>query len=546
MSEREKELLEKIAPVINGQKYPFPDSLGSPTERLLQRLAHFNQSSVYMRECSATNKRILSMFSPAVPFPVYDNDYWWSDNWDSISYGRDFDFNKTFFEQWLELRNVVPHRARSENNNENCDYCNNVDHNKNGYLIFNTTTSEDCLYGENVSYCKDCTDCTQCKRSELCYECTLCSDCYSLKYSENCEGCSNSMLLRNCRSLKNCFACVNLYRKEYCIFNQQYSKEDYELYMSGIDFSSYSQMQKIFQKFNSWEKQFPRPHLIAKQIDNATGNILHNVRDVEESFLIFGEGENLVNCFNLDGPVKDCLEQTAFGLDCELMYQCVRCGCGCFNLCFCIHCIETVSNLLYSEWCHFTSDCFGCVGLRRKKYCILNKQYSQEEYYQLVPRIIEHMKNTNEWGQFFPIEMSSIPYNHSMAQRYFPISKSEAKKRGYFWYDREEIDSSKALDAKELPDSLPPSSEALVVKSIISNKPFLITKREINNYKNFHVPLPRLSHEERSEIRAKKLGHPTLNQRICDNSKKVILSAYNSKEAFPIWEKDIFDREFFS
>jgi len=31
------------------------------------------------------------------------------------------------------------------------------------------------------------------------------------------------------------------------------------------------------------------------------------------------------------------------------------------------------------------------------KYCILNKQYSKEEYEELVPKIIEHMQKTGEW-----------------------------------------------------------------------------------------------------------------------------------------------------
>ena len=38
-----------------------------------------------------------------------------------------------------------------------------------------------------------------------------------------------------------------------------------------------------------------------------------------------------------------------------------------------------------------SSDCFGCVSIRNKKYCILNKQYTKEEYEELLPKIIAHM-----------------------------------------------------------------------------------------------------------------------------------------------------------
>jgi hypothetical protein len=48
-----------------------------------------------------------------------------------------------------------------------------------------------------------------------------------------------------------------------------------------------------------------------------------------------------------------------------------------------------------------SSNLFGCIGLRGKEYCILNKQYTKEEYETLVPKIIEKMKADGEWGEFF-------------------------------------------------------------------------------------------------------------------------------------------------
>jgi hypothetical protein len=41
-----------------------------------------------------------------------------------------------------------------------------------------------------------------------------------------------------------------------------------------------------------------------------------------------------------------------------------------------------------------SSNLFGCIGLRGKEYCILNKQYTKEEYEALVPKIIEKMKES--------------------------------------------------------------------------------------------------------------------------------------------------------
>jgi hypothetical protein len=73
-----------------------------------------------------------------------------------------------------------------------------------------------------------------------------------------------------------------------------------------------------------------------------------------------------------------------------------------------------------------SQDCFGCVGLRNKQYCILNKQYSQEEYANTVAAIIARMQQDGEWGEFFPSPMSPFSYTETVAQERYPLTKEEA------------------------------------------------------------------------------------------------------------------------
>ena len=82
--------------------------------------------------------------------------------------------------------------------------------------------------------------------------------------------------------------------------------------------------------------------------------------------------------------------------------------------------------MVYCISCFGSHDCFGCVGLRNKSYCILNTQYTKEEYEELVPRIIIHMMKNGEWGEFFPSSMSPFGYNETVATEYFPREKEEA------------------------------------------------------------------------------------------------------------------------
>jgi len=91
--------------------------------------------------------------------------------------------------------------------------------------------------GENLRYCQD----LQAKTSncydysvwgvgtENIYESQTCGlGCYNLRFSYCCwENARDLEYCVYCVGSKNCFGCVGLYKQEYCIFNKQYSKEEY-------------------------------------------------------------------------------------------------------------------------------------------------------------------------------------------------------------------------------------------------------------------------------------------------------------------------------
>lgn len=75
----------------------------------------------------------------------------------------------------------------------------------------------------------------------------------------------------------------------------------------------------------------------------------------------------------------------------------------------------------------------------------------------MVPQIIEQMMTDGEWGEFFPALMSPFGYNETVANEYYPLSKSEATKDGIFnWSDYEApfptVD--KIIPANKLPDTI--------------------------------------------------------------------------------------------
>jgi hypothetical protein len=72
---------------------------------------------------------------------------------------------------------------------------------------------------------------------------------------------------------------------------------------------------------------------------------------------------------------------------------------------------------------------FGCIGVNHGKYVVLNTSYSKQEYETLSTRIIDHMKSTGEWGEFFPLSVCPYPYNDTAAMDFYPLSESEVISR---------------------------------------------------------------------------------------------------------------------
>ncbi|MEK6615122.1 MAG: hypothetical protein AABZ32_03270, partial [Bacteroidota bacterium] len=116
-----------------------------------------------------SGKNIISMFAPESKFTVYEQDIWWSDQWDATKYGRDYDFSKPFFQQFAELNAVVPQFNLINFNNENSPYNNYTGWNKNCYLCFAGNRSQDCFYSYNAQQCTDCVDSLFLYGSQLCY-----------------------------------------------------------------------------------------------------------------------------------------------------------------------------------------------------------------------------------------------------------------------------------------------------------------------------------------------------------------------------------------
>ena len=415
-------------------KLPLPSLC--PEERYRRLSSFVSGRKLFWRNCDATKKRIFTCYPPVTIFPVYDVDIWNSDNWDPLSFGRNYSLRRNFFEQLFILWQEVPRPSSFIKSAHNISAVNGCTEVSECYYIFDSSRVRQSFYSVGLFDSILCADCLNVYSSELCYDCVDVHHSRELRWSESCVHCSSSYFLANCKGCKNCLFCVNLADKQYHIFNKAVSAEEYNQTIAAWNFSDRFQVELAKEQFSNFCRQFPVPHIIADKIDKISGNYIYQSNQIIDSFEC-AESSQLINCHNLF-RAKGCIDGFGFGDGLSNAAQFVNVGSKGHNIRNCIECSGNVNDLTYCANCHSSRHLFGCVGLRDKEYCILNKQYSKGAYFELIDQIDKFLKEAADYGQFFPPRFSGYPYNVSLANETMPLSRVQAKLFGFNWSEEAE------------------------------------------------------------------------------------------------------------
>ena len=146
----------------------------------------------------------------------------------------------------------------------------------------------------------------------------------------------------------------------------------------------------------------------------------------------------------------------------------------------------------------------GCISLRHKKFCILNKQYSEEEYEELRTHIINELGEY--WGSPFPIELATFDYQDSTYRDYGTLTKEEVETIGWRYGEPEVTPEGEFTATKEIPYDINDFNEEdlkKVYKCEATGKPFKIITQEYKLLKKIGVPLPCKHYEARFQERIK-------------------------------------------
>ncbi len=514
------------------EKIKVPPPTFCPDCRTARRLSWRNEMSLFKRKCGVPGheEMLISIYHPDEKLNAVDLKYWWSDEWDSLDFGAQYDFTKPFFQQWKELYARVPMQCLSNSKATNSDYCNVAEESRDSYMTSGSWKVERTFYSNRIMEIKDSSDLYVVHNSELCYDDVICSDSYRLMYSLNCKSCVDSYFLYDCHGCTNCFGCTNLRSQSYCMWNEQLSKEEYNKRIAEIDLTSHKTVNMLKAKFR--DLYLSSIHRFANQVKvvDSTGDNLEGIKNSKFCFDVTGNIEDSKYVHWAKVSAKDLYDSGPGVGMAELMYETFDTGIGNFRNLF-TSVVYSSSEIEYAFNCYNCTNLFGCVGLRSKNYCILNQQYTKEEYEALVPKIKQHMQEmpyldslgrSYSYGEFFPSELSPFAYNETVAQDYFPLTEEQALARGHKLRKKNSNEYNITLNARDLPDKLEEIPESISNEIIGCEhqgncshrcfRAYKITQDEFNLYKRLRIPLPRICfgcrHDERLEKRnPMKLWH---------------------------------------
>lgn len=490
-----------------------------------RKYAWRNERNLYRRNCDLCGKSTVTMYHPDSIHKVYCQKCWWSDGWDEKSFGIDFDFTRSFFEQFKELQLKVPRLALLNKNSINSDYTNHSGDNKNLFLSYECFDCENSLH---LSQCwnkiKDSIDSNMCTDGGvMLYECVSSNSCYNCQYCLLIKNSIDCYYCFDCINCQNCFLSYNLRNKKYVFENQQLTKEEYSDKINKLKLDSFKTREILK---SSWLKIIKEKaiHKYAQIISsvNVTGDVIANSKNCKNVYDAF-DSEEVSNSIVVIGKEIMDAHNTGIGIS-ELIYE--------------SHAITNSSNIKFShlsydnsfiEYCdsvHNSQNLFGCISLKKANYCILNKQYSKEEYIELKEKIIQHMKKTGEYGEFFPSSLSPFGYNETQGQVYMPITKEEALNNNFNWQDDIKIrKGEETIKTEDLLDSILDTKDDItkeVIRCISCDRNFNIVDQELGIYRRLNIPIPRrcpnCRYLERIALRPlRKLWHRSCMNKGCTN-----------------------------
>ncbi len=315
-------------------------------------------------------------------------------------------YEKDFFTSYAKLwKNTPKETLINLAGTENCDFSDVAHNSKNWYLSYNITT-----WCENICYSFSVKENSKniyntvlsLDSSENVYFCSWVIKSYKVFYSKYIMNSSDIRFSSNLVNCKHCISCSNLDNKSYCIANKQYSKEEYIKQKSKILNNKHNFKTPYSVKWeNYWSTNVNWSFNLMSEDTN--WHRTYQVKNANNVLLVWGN-EWITNGYDIfiwwAGWCYNIYWLQGWGF-LDQIYNSIE--------------LWFSSNIYYSYFLDNCSYCLGCIWLKNKSYCILNKQYTKEERYDKVDEIFTQMEKDWQLWKFFPGSMNPFYFNDTAA-----------------------------------------------------------------------------------------------------------------------------------
>ena len=521
-----------------------------PTCRRIRRLVYMNFSRLFVRKCDVPghNENMISILSSECPFPVYDYKYFIGDEFNPFSFGITYNHGDDPIEVLTSLRKVFPMPSflNRDPSSVNSDYSNGGRDLKNGYYVMACYHVEDAWYSGMLTKCRNVMDSRVLIDSEFVYEGLYSFNIYKSSFIYFSNDCLESMFLFDCRNCQNCFGCVNLRNAKYCVYNEQFTKEQYEEFLKSVYPLSRKSLQGYEEKFWGLVKNLPMNGSRNVASDNVAGV---NIKNSKNLFDVV-DANNAENIRHADGPTfhNDSMDLLFSGKS-SYLYMTTNIGSQSSRVKFSVSSkFCTDSEFIFNS--KNLNHCFMCFGLQNKSYCVLNKQYDENEYYKIVDEIKFAMLNKGEYSDGVGMEFSAQSYNFSLGQVAFPLTDEQILKLGGYVAEEPEsnVGNTETIKYSDLSIYIDDINDNIVNKAIIceeSGRPFKIVSTELDFYRRMNLPLPNIHPLLRIQRRIRFVPDGKKYKTVCQKCDKDMESVFDPKEKYILYCEKCYQQEVF-
>ncbi|MBU0706115.1 hypothetical protein KJ657_04630 [Patescibacteria group bacterium] len=366
-------------------------------------------------------------------------------------------------------------------------------------MCFNSGNCRDTYYCEDSRALTNSVDCAFCESCELCYECVDCLNCYNSNFSQDCTNCEDIHFSYDLRRCRHCIGCVGLRDKEYCIFNQQKTEEEYEKALQTLDTSKPEIITLLDQRLEELKRKVPRMFVHQFDTQDCSGDYIYHSKNCYRCFdTRHSEDSGYIFQANLDKGTTDSWDCGPVPTGLEL----------CYDVCLAHYSF----NCRHLYWCGYLKDCqyttnsfnsknlFGCHYLDKKEdgYYILNQKVEEGFYRETTKKISEDLKSRGIY---------SI---------YDLLNKNP---------DEEPIFCPKTQRARQC---------------VVCGEGFELVDAEVKFYDEMDIMYPVKCPECRNMQRTRLRNDRTMYKRKCDSCKSTLISTYPPDSPYIVYCLDCY------